>query len=81
MKPVAVAKLLRRVYNDALAINDDKQHQIELHADDNVQIFGDDNELRSAFSNLMVNTVEATRRNRARSTSAGGPIRMAPTWR
>ena len=35
---------------DALAINDDKQHHIELHADDNVQIFGDDNELRSAFS-------------------------------
>lgn len=60
MKPVAVAKLLRQVYNDALAINDDKQHQIELHADDNVQIFGDDNELRSAFSNLVVNAVKYT---------------------
>lgn len=60
MKPVAVAKLLRQVYNDALAINDDKGHHIELQADDNVQIFGDDNELRSAFSNLVVNAVKYT---------------------
>lgn len=60
MKPVAVAKLLRQIYNDALAINDDKQHQIELQADANVQIFGDENELRSAFSNLVVNAVKYT---------------------
>jgi two-component system phosphate regulon sensor histidine kinase PhoR len=60
LKPVAVAKLLRQVYNDALAINDDKQHRIHLDADDNLQIYGDENELRSAFSNLVVNAVKYT---------------------
>ncbi len=60
MKPVAIAKLLRQVYNDALAMNDDKRHQIELEVDESLQIFGDENELRSAFSNLVVNAVKYT---------------------
>lgn len=60
LKPVAVAKLLRQVYNDALAINDEKRHRIHLDADDNLQIYGDENELRSAFSNLVVNAVKYT---------------------
>lgn len=60
MKPVAVGKLLRQVYNDALAMNDEKHHHIELDVDDELQIYGDENELRSAFSNLVVNAVKYT---------------------
>ena len=60
MKPVAVAKLLRQVHNDALAMNDEKRHRISLEADDSLQIQGDENELRSAFSNLVVNAVKYT---------------------
>lgn len=60
MKPVHVGKLLKQVYNDAQALNSDKQHQIQLDTDDNLLIFGDENELRSAFSNLVINAVKYT---------------------
>lgn len=60
MKPVAIAKLLRQVHNDALALNDDKQHTITLEVDDDLEIYGDENQLRSAFSNLVLNAVKYT---------------------
>lgn len=59
-KPVAVAALLRQVQNDALAINDQKRHQIVLETDDSLRLSGDENQLRSAFSNLVVNAVKYT---------------------
>lgn len=59
-KPVAVARLLRQVYQDAQALNADKQHVLRLNAEESLQIMGDENELRSAFSNLVVNAVKYT---------------------
>ena len=63
LKPVAVARLLRQVYNDAQALNSDKHHDIKLDVDDNLQVYGDESELRSAFSNLVVNAVKYTPEN------------------
>jgi len=60
LKPVTVARLLRQVYNDAVAMNDEKKHRIELDADESLQIYGDENELRSAFPNLVINAVKYT---------------------
>ena len=48
------------MYNDALALNDSKQHSIKLEIDDNLDIYGDEGELRSAFSNLLMNAVKYT---------------------
>ncbi|HVK99918.1 MAG TPA: phosphate regulon sensor histidine kinase PhoR, partial [Dongiaceae bacterium] len=60
MKAVTVGRLLKQVYNDAHALNGDKGHRIQLEADENLAIFGDENELRSAFSNLVMNAVKYT---------------------
>lgn len=60
MKPVPVAQLLRQIHHDAMAINDDKQHHFALEVDETLQILGNDNELRSAFGNLVVNAVKYT---------------------
>lgn len=60
MKPVQVGRLLKQVFGDAQALNGDKRHDIRLDLDENLAIFGDENELRSAFSNLVVNAVKYT---------------------
>ena len=57
---VNVPRLLRQVFNDAQAVNDEKQHQIELDADQQLYLLGIENELRSAFSNLVINAVKYT---------------------
>ncbi|RLP52635.1 MAG: phosphate regulon sensor histidine kinase PhoR [Ketobacter sp.] len=63
MTPVSVPKILRQIHNDALAINESKQHKIILDIDTNLIIYGDENELRSAFSNLMMNAIKYTPEN------------------
>ncbi len=60
LKPVSAAKLIKQVYNDALALNDEKQHSINLELDNELDIYGNENELRSAFSNLLMNAVKYT---------------------
>lgn len=60
MKPISAPNLIKQVYNDALALNDEKQHAILLEVDEELDIYGDENELRSAFSNLLVNAVKYT---------------------
>ncbi|NPU94777.1 MAG: phosphate regulon sensor histidine kinase PhoR [Gammaproteobacteria bacterium] len=60
MKPVQVGRLLKQVFSDAQALNGDKRHNIQLDLDESLVIFGDENELRSAFSNLVVNAVKYT---------------------
>lgn len=60
MKPVSAPTMIKQVYNDALALNDSKQHSIKLEIDDNLDIYGDEGELRSAFSNLLMNAVKYT---------------------
>lgn len=63
MSPVSVPKILRQIHKDALAINDDKQHKIILDIDPDLDIYGDDSELRSAFSNLVMNAIKYTPQN------------------
>ncbi|MAR92676.1 MAG: phosphate regulon sensor histidine kinase PhoR [Pseudomonadota bacterium] len=58
VRPVGVPKLLRQIQGDALAMNDAKQHNIVLEADPELDIYGDEKELRSAFSNLVMNAVK-----------------------
>ncbi|MCG8668580.1 MAG: phosphate regulon sensor histidine kinase PhoR [Pseudomonadales bacterium] len=58
--PVKVPQLLKQVQNDALAMNDEKKHQILLDADASLLLLGIENELRSAFSNLVINAVKYT---------------------
>lgn len=59
-KPINVARLLKQIQADAKALNEEKQHAIELSADENLLLLGDENELRSAFSNLIINAVKYT---------------------
>ncbi len=58
MKPVGVPGLLQRIFNDAQAMNDSKQHHITLEMDNELDINGDEEELRSAFSNLVINAIK-----------------------
>lgn len=69
-EPVAVAPLLRALYDEAQAVSGGR-HQLELQADAALALRGDETELRSAFSNLIVNAVNYT--------PPGGHIRIR--WR
>lgn len=57
-KPVGAARLLRQIYNDALAMNETKHHTITLEVEESLDIEGDPEELRSAFSNLVINAIK-----------------------
>jgi two-component system phosphate regulon sensor histidine kinase PhoR len=52
-------------------VSGERRHRISLHADAGLKLVGNEEELRSAFSNLINNAV--------RYTPAGGDIRL--TWR
>ena len=70
-EPVAVARLLTQIREEAIALSGDQGHRIELEADPELALQGNAQELYSAFSNLVFNAV--------RYTPAGGEIRLA--WR
>lgn len=55
--PVDVGSILQQIGKDAKTLSGDRQHKIHIDADDNLKITGFDNELRSAFSNLIYNAV------------------------
>lgn len=56
--PVRVADLLTRIVDQAKALADQKGHSnITLEADDNLCLLGEENQLQSAFSNLVFNAV------------------------
>ena len=69
-RPVDVAEVVRRVRNEALA-QCDGERIIETDLDEVLGLAGVENELYSAFSNLVFNAV--------RYTDAGGRIRIR--WR
>ena len=56
-EPVAVARLLASVVEEAHALSGEAQHRISLQADPALHLTGDRSELRSAFSNLIFNAV------------------------
>ena len=66
-EPVAVAVMLESIARDARALGDGA-HQVHLHADPDLSLLGDWNELYSAFSNTAFNAVQHTR--------AGGIVRL-----
>ncbi len=59
-KPVAVSQLLKAIVADAKALSGANQHRIKLITNNKLNIFGLENELRSAFSNLVFNAVNYT---------------------
>ena len=66
-EPVAVAVMLESIAKDARALGD-VAHRVHLHADPDLSLLGDWNELYSAFSNIAFNAVQHTR--------AGGIVRL-----
>ena len=66
-EPVAVAVMLESIAKDARALRDGA-HRVHLHADPDLSLLGDWNELYSAFSNIAFNAVQHTR--------AGGIVRV-----
>jgi two-component system phosphate regulon sensor histidine kinase PhoR len=67
-EPVAVPAMLAAIREDAVALSGSEHHQIDLDVDETLWMRGNDAELRSAFSNLVVNAV--------RYTPAGGHIQV-----
>src|SRR5690606_4490800 len=64
------APLLQQLCQEAQTLSDGR-HRIELNADATLALRGEESELRSAFSNLIINAVKYT--------PAGGEIRI--DWR
>ncbi len=69
---LSLEPLVCAIKSEAEALSGDKQHQIELEADPDVQLLGNEKELHSAFSNLVTNAVKYTQ--------PGGVIRLR-LWR
>ncbi|HEX4869219.1 MAG TPA: ATP-binding protein, partial [Moraxellaceae bacterium] len=65
---VNVPALLAQLKNEAIAFDMDKRQAITLECDEALRLLGREDELRSAFSNLVTNAVKYTQ--------AGGHIRL-----
>lgn len=65
---IIVATLLRQIHEEAMELSGEANHHILLDVDPRLGLRGNRNELRSAFSNLVVNAI--------RYTPAGGEIRL-----
>ena len=65
-QPVNVAHMIRVICEDAKTVSGERQHLFLINIDESLQIEGEKDELRSAFSNIVVNAV--------RYTPAGGKI-------
>ncbi len=59
-KPVPVAQLLKSICDDAFALSGEKKHQLHCDFDEHLSIMGKEEELHSAFSNLIFNAVNYT---------------------
>ncbi len=55
-----LAPLVRSIKSEAEALSGEKQHQFELEADPELELLGNEKELHSAFSNLVINAVKYT---------------------
>ncbi len=56
MEPIDIPLLLESIVDEASALSDN--HQLELDADRELWMLGNESDLRSAFSNLIVNAVK-----------------------
>jgi len=59
-KDIAIKDMLQALCLDAKNISGDKKHTIILHADEHLLLSGSETELRSLFSNIIVNAVKYT---------------------
>lgn len=59
-RSVAVSRLLASIVDEARCLSGDRRHEISLRADSKLQLRGDREELRTAFSNLIFNAVQHT---------------------
>ncbi|MEO6697198.1 MAG: ATP-binding protein, partial [Gammaproteobacteria bacterium] len=57
---VAVPGLLAGIVQDACELSKERGHSITLDADPTLELYGNEEELRSAFSNLVFNAVQYT---------------------
>lgn len=60
LQKVAVPYILRAIAEDAKILSGDRQHTIHLDLDENLEIPGVENELRSVFSNIIFNAINYT---------------------
>jgi two-component system phosphate regulon sensor histidine kinase PhoR len=60
MTVVNINELLKNLCQEAESISGAKQHQISLNADAALYIKGSENELKSLFSNLIINAIKYT---------------------
>lgn len=60
MVTINVAEILKTLCADAERISGRKQHIIKLHTDPNLYINGSEEELKSLFSNIIINAVKYT---------------------
>ena len=56
---VNIPSMLHKIHQEALALSDGK-HDIDLNVDDDLNMIGSEDQLRSAFSNLIFNAVRYT---------------------
>ncbi len=59
-KPMAVAPLLQTIRAEAQVLAQEKHQSIALECPDSLQVMGNEKELHSAFSNLVINAVKYT---------------------
>jgi two-component system phosphate regulon sensor histidine kinase PhoR len=57
---IIISEMLALLVEEAKNISGEKQHHITLHADSKVLLDGAENELKSLFSNLIVNAIKYT---------------------
>ncbi len=57
---IAVTEILKNICEDAKRISGEKQHEIQLQADANLHLMGSEEELKSLFSNIIINAVKYT---------------------
>lgn len=57
---VEVCELLHMIAKDAKSLSGDMQHKIYLELDPNIEMYGHEEELRSAFSNIVFNAIRYT---------------------
>jgi two-component system phosphate regulon sensor histidine kinase PhoR len=59
-RPIAVPKLLTHITEDAKALSGPRNHKIHLDSEPDLMIYGLEDELLSAFSNIIFNAVNYT---------------------
>ena len=57
---VNVPNLLQQIRSEAIALSGSRRHRVEVHADPQLWLRGNETELRSAFANLVGNAVQHT---------------------